>query len=159
MQHHPDRRVRTTALAVLVERDGVATHAVALTEALGGTDREVARWALQTLASREHDGDDVAETLALILETRARRLPPEISASIADLLLQREGAARHAASALSILCRSPRPALARIARRLAAGLRARAEDLEVQRALRRWRRSPARWLSLLPAAWTGGRRG
>jgi len=146
LQHHADRRLRTTALAVLVERDGAAEHLDALTEAVTGTDPEQARWALQTLASSSDDADDVTGFLGWLLEKR-KNLSPDITARIAALLLQRgEAGVRRAAAALSVVCGSPAPPRARLARRLAASLAKHADDAEVRRALGRWRRSPARLL-------------
>lgn len=154
---HADRRLRTTALAVLVERDGAAEHLDALTEAVTGADVEQARWALQCLASSSEDAEDVNGFLGWLLEKR-KNLSADITSRIAALLLQRgEAGIRRAAAALAVVCGSPAPARARLARRLAASLEKHKADAEVRRALGRWRRSPARWLGWIGEL-TGGSR-
>ena len=158
LQSHADRRIRTTALAVLVERDGASDHLDALTAALAGPDLELARWALQCLASSSENAEDVTGFLGWMLE-KPRSLSADISGRIAGLLLQRGDAGiRRAAAALTVLGRSPQPANARLARRLAASLARHTGDVDVQRALGRWRRSPARWLGWIAEAFSGSRR-
>ena len=159
-QHHADRRVRTTVLAVLVERDGPAKHLEPLTEAVASPDRELARWALQTLASATEKADDVTDFLGWILETQASRLSTEVSSRVTSLLLQRGTSGIHRVAAATLkLCLSVRLRNARLARHLATGLEPHRADPEAARALRRFRWSLTRLLSHIPEWEFGARRG
>ena len=159
-QHHTDRRVRMTVLAILVERDGAARYLEALTDAVASPDFDVARWALQCLASSTEKAEDVTDFLGWILESQSGRLSSEVASRIATLLLQRGKPGIHRAAAATLtLCQSARLRNARLARRLATGLEAHRQDPEAARAIRRFRWSLARLLSHLPAWDLGGRRG
>lgn len=160
LQHHADRRVRTTALAVLVERDGAAQHLDTLTDAVASPDLEFARWALQCLASSSEKAEDVTDFLGWMLEAQAGRLSTDVSWRIASLLLQRgTPGIRRAAAAALVLCGSVSLRNARLARRLVGGLETHREDPEVARVIRRFQWSLVRWLSLLPEWESGARRG
>lgn len=158
LKNHADRRIRTTALAVLVERDGASEHHEALTGAVTGPDADHARWALQCLAGASNDEGEVTGFLGWLLE-KQRGLSSDIRGRIIASLLERGEAGRHrAAAALIAVSASPGAASARLGRRLVAQLGKHGTDPEVARAIRCWQRSPARWLGGLADLWSGGRR-
>lgn len=150
---HEAPRTRREALVSLCDISRGATVEPYLVRALGDENAGIVTLALRRLAELETPA--ALDLLGAYLADNLRPVRPSLAACrlAFELLSERgEAGSQLLCAGLDALCRSVHPRRARLARMLAEHLETRAGEPQLSPALARWRRSPARLVSLLLAS-------